>query len=420
VRQLRAADRAEVVRHESQSRLVRVLTVAVWIGAAISWVALCHKIGRESKLGWDLLTPWRAEKLFVHGGPPYSVSAFVYPPSCLVLLAPLAWLDSHQLTVGGLFATALVACASVLVTARAIGVNLFGPVTAVTVLLLSLAGAMRGEMPLENVSVLEFLAFALFLLFAIRGRWMAAAIVIGIAVAIKPLLLAILIVFVLSRKWKALGVAIGIPVALNLLSLAFLSDPRQVLSRLPSLFDRTGSGVVYNSAWVDVARLLGLPEGVTVLLRVVTLGLVLVATWLAWTRLTDVRLRIIVSSSVLLIGSFLAGTLSEYHFMLTLVPLFMTIVIVGSPVRSVLALIGMVWIMDDFGPPRSWIELSDNGRDTVFRAIGMGLVLISFIVTLARRRVTGDRDHDEPSAAAVEIPIDLVAPVAQLSTTSGS
>jgi arabinofuranan 3-O-arabinosyltransferase len=398
--------------------MVLVATVAVWIGAAVSWFLLYQKTGKYQKLGWDLLTPWRAERLFIHGGAPYSVKAFVYPPSCLMLLAPLDWLNGHELIMGGLAATALVACASVLVTSRAIGVKLFGPVTAVTILVLSFAGAMRGEMPLENVSVLEFLAFTAFLLFAIRGRWMAAAIVIGVAISIKPLLLAVLLIFVLSRRWKALGVAIGIPVALNLLSLAFVSDPGQVFSRLPSIFDRTGSGVVYNSAWVDVARLLGLPEGETVLLRVVTVVMVVVATWLAWTRLKDLRLRIIVASSALLLGSFLAGTLSEYHFMLTMVPLCMTIVIAGSPVRSVLALVGLVWVMDNFGPPRSWLGLSNNGRDTVFRAIGMGLVLISIIVTLTRRRDSGDRAQAPP--IGVTVPVDMATPVAELTRTGGT
>ena len=247
----------------------------------ISWVVLYHRISRQSHLGWDLLTPWRAEKLFVHGGRPYSVSAFVYPPSSLVLLVPLAWLDSHQLTIGGLVATAVLACVAGLIALRAIGVKVLGPIAATAILLLSLASDMRGEMPLENVSVLEFLAFALFLLFAIRGRWTAAAIVIGLAIGLKPLLLAVLIVFVLARKWKALAVAVGIPVFLNALAIVFVSSPGQVLSKLPSLFDRTGSGVVYNSAWVDVARLLGLPEGVSVLLRGVTVAMVVAVTWLA-------------------------------------------------------------------------------------------------------------------------------------------
>jgi hypothetical protein len=140
VRHLWAADPEEALRQATGDRLFRVLTVAIWILAVISWIALYHRISGETRLGWDLLTPWRAEKLFVHGGKPYSVSAFVYPPSCLVLLVPLAWLDSHQLTIGGLVATALVACASAVIALRAIGVKVSGPIAAATILLLSLAG----------------------------------------------------------------------------------------------------------------------------------------------------------------------------------------------------------------------------------------------------------------------------------------
>jgi arabinofuranan 3-O-arabinosyltransferase len=388
VKPIWAADPEDADRQEKRRSLLRFLTVALWVGAVASWVVLFLIIVREHTLGWDILISWHAEQLFVHGGEPYSVGAFVYPPSSLVLLAPLDALNRHQLTVGGLVVTALIAWASVLVSARAIGIRLRGPATAGTLLVLSLVGAMRGEMPLENVSVLEFLALALFFLFALRSRWLAAGVVIGLAIAIKPLLLPVLVVFVLAKRWKGLGAAVAVPVALNLLALAFVRAPGQVFSKLPSLFDRTGSGVVYNSAWVDVARLLGLPEGVSILLRVVTAVMVVIATWLAWRRLEDPRLRIIVSTSVLLIGAFLAGTLSEYHFMLTLVPLCMTVFIARSPMRSVVAGVGMAWVMDALGPPAWLFGLSDNARDSVFRAIGMGLVLVSFIVTLARRRPT--------------------------------
>ena len=387
-----AAGPEDADRQEKRESLLRLLTIGLWVGAVASWIALYLVIVREKTLGWDILISWHAEQLFVHGGAPYSVSSFVYPPSSLVLLAPLAPLSRHQLTIGGLVVTALIAWASVLVAARAIGIRLLGPVTAGTLLVLSLVGAMRGEMPLENVSVLEFLSVSLFFLFTVRRRWLAAGVVIGIALAIKPMLLAVLLVFVIARKWKALGVAVGIPVALNLLALAFLRAPGQVFSKLPSLFDRTGSGVMYNSAWVDVARTLGLPEGVTILLRGLTVVMVVVVTWLAWKRLADARLRIIVSTSALLMGAFLAGTLSEYHFMLTLVPLGMTVVVAGSPMRSVVAGVGLVWVMDVLGPPASILGLGDNARDSVFRAIGMGMVLVSFIVTLARRPGTGGVD----------------------------
>jgi arabinofuranan 3-O-arabinosyltransferase len=368
-------------------KTVKVVTILLWVAAAVSWVVLFHIMVREKNLGWDLRTVWRAEVAFAHGGKPYAVKAFVYPPSCLLLMRPLAWLNMHQLDVGGEVVTSLIAIGSVMVSAKAVGVRWFGPTTAATVLLLSLTGAMRGEMPLENVSVLEFLALALFFLFALRGRWYAAAIVIGLSLSIKPLLIVVLIVFLLAKKWKELGVAVGVAVVLNGIALALVTGPGQVLSKLPSLLNRSGSGVGYNSAWVDVARTLDLSDFETIVLRVLTVGLVLLLTWLAWTRLNDPRLRIIVSSSVLLIGVFLAGTLSEYHFMLTLVPLCMTVVIISSPMRTIPAWIAMAWVMDVLDPPRTWLGLKgSNINESLFRAIGMSLLLVCFLVSIAAIR----------------------------------
>jgi arabinofuranan 3-O-arabinosyltransferase len=369
----------------SRKNLIVAGTGILWAGAAVSWVLLYRLVVPQKTLGWDLLTTWRAENSFAHGGEPYAVKAFVYPPSCLIVLRPLAELTKHELTVGGLVATAVIACASVMIAAVAIGARWYGPTAAATVLLLSLTGAMRGEMPLENVSVLGFLALALFFLFTLRGHWYAAAIAIGLSISIKPLLVVVVLVFLLARKWKAFGLAIAIPVVLNVIGIALVSAPREVLSKLPSLLNRSGSGITYNSAWVDVARTFGLPEGVTILVRVATVVAVIVAAWFAWTRLSDARLRIITTSSLLLIGEYLSGTLSEYHFMLTLVPLAMTIVIAGSPIRSVTGVIGIAWAMDALAPPPALTGFGRNANDSAFRAIGMSLLILTVLVILARR-----------------------------------
>lgn len=369
-------------RHKS---LVAALTGVLWAGAAVSWVLLYRLIDPEKTLGWDLLTTWRAEIAFAHGGEPYAVKAFVYPPSCLIVLRPLAGLTKHQLTVGGLVATAVIACVSVMITAVAIGARWWGPTAAVTTLLMSLVGAMRGEMPLENVSVLGFLALALFFLFALRDHWYAAAVAIGLSISVKPLLVVVLLVFLFARRWRAFGLAVAIPVVLNVMGIALVSAPRQVLSKLPSLLNRSGSGITYNSAWVDVARNLGLPEGVTIMLRIATVLLVIAAAWFAWTRFADARLRVITTTSVLLMGEYLAGTLSEYHFMLTLVPLAMTIVIAGSVIRSVTGVIGIVWVMDVLAPPPALLGLGSDANDSAFRAIGMSLLVVTVVVVLARR-----------------------------------
>jgi arabinofuranan 3-O-arabinosyltransferase len=383
----------------------RGVTVGLWVAAAVSWGLLYRSILVEKKLGWDLLTAWRAENAFAHGGAPYAVKAFVYPPSCLIVLRPLAGLNAHQLTVGGLVCVTVLAWLSVMVAATAIGLKWWGPVTAGCVLLLSLVSDMRGEMPLENVSILMFLAIALFFLFVFRNHWIAAAVVIGLSISIKPLLLAVLIVFLIGRKWRAFAVAVAIPFVLNAVGISLVSDPRQVLSKLPALFDRSGSGVAYNSAWVDVGRELGIPDALTIVLRVMTVLLVIAASWLAWNRLKDQRLRIITVTSVLLIGVFLAGTLSEYHFMLVLVPLFMSVMIAGSPIRSIPGVIGMCWIMDVFGPPSAIFGLSDNARDSAFRAIGMGVVLITIIVSIVRRpsnQLDSDSERESRVRPSVE------------------
>ncbi|MGO9341372.1 MAG: glycosyltransferase family 87 protein [Acidimicrobiales bacterium] len=365
---------------------IAVFTAALWVRAVISWVNLYRQFDPQTKLGSDLHSTWAAEKLFVYGGAPYSVKAFVYPPSCLLLLRPIAALTQHQLVTGGLVATEVIATLSVMLTAIAIGARWWGPTAALCVLLVTLTGAMRGEMPLENLSILGFLALGLFFLFVLRDHWVAAGVVIGLSLSVKPLLLSVLIVFLLARRWKALGVAVGIPVVLNGVSLAIVTSPGQVLTRLPTLLDRTGPGVVYNSAWVDVARILGIPEAATILIRLVMVVLVVVATWLSWNRMTDPRLRIITATSVLLIGAFLAGTLSEYHFMLTLVPLGMTVFIAGSPMRTVTGIVGIAWVMDRWAPPTSLLGLDANANNSVFRAFGMSLLLLTVIGVLALRR----------------------------------
>jgi arabinofuranan 3-O-arabinosyltransferase len=367
-------------------RAAGTATVLAWLLAAWSWVGLYRMTDRGSGLGWDLLTTWRAEKVFAHGGAPYAVKAFLYPPSCLLLLRPLGSLTRHQLTVGGLVVTLVVAWVSVMLGALALGRKWWGLTAAVTVWLLHFTEAMRGELSLENVTVLGALALTCFYLFALRGHWMAAGAAIGVSLAIKPLLVVVLLVFVLARQWKALALAVAIPAVLNVVGFLVVADPGQVWSKLPSLLNRSGFGINFNSAWVDVVRTLGLPVGVSWLLRLTTVGVALAAALLAWRRCTDERQRLVTTASALLIGSFLAGTLSEYHFMLTLVPLAMTVSIPRSPVRTVTGAVGMIWTMGVLIPPSALLGLNLTANHSAFRAFGMSLVLITTLVLLVRRR----------------------------------
>jgi hypothetical protein len=179
---------------------------------------------------------------------------------------------------------------------------------------------------------------------------------------------------------------VAIPAVLNVVGFLVVADPGQVWSKLPSLLNRSGFGINFNSAWVDVVRTLGLPVGVSWLLRLTTVGLALAVALLAWRRCADERQRLISTASALLIGSFLAGTLSEYHFMLCLVPLAMTATIPRSPMRTVTGLVGMIWTMGVLIPPSSLLGLNLTANHSAFRAFGMSLVLLTEFVLLVRRR----------------------------------
>ncbi|MGO8875838.1 MAG: glycosyltransferase family 87 protein [Acidimicrobiales bacterium] len=383
--------------------LAVVATVALWGASAARWASLCLHIDRtENTLGWDLQASWRAEVVFVHGGQPYSQAAtdgrlFLYPPSALLVDRPLAWLSLHQLKVFGLVATALLVWLTVMISSALLRRRWWGLTSAAVVLGLGFAPAMVDELKLGNVSVVCALALAVFYVLAVKGHWVPAGVAIGLTLAVKPLLLPILLVFLLARKWRALAITVAVPALLNAVAFAVVKDPSAVFSKLPSLLNRSGSGVFFNSAWVDVMRAPAFPDFVTLLVRLLTAALALVVAWWAWNEIDDAAVRIVTTSSILLIGTYLAGTLSESHFMLTLVPLAMTVVIAGAPMRWASAWVGVLLFMG-LTPPRSLLGMNSDANFSAFRAFGMSIVLLSVFAALLYRR----RQGAAPSAAGHE------------------
>lgn len=386
--------------------LVVAATIGCWAAAAVTWTLLCLRIDRkDTTLSWDLMASFRAEVAFVHGSQPYSLAAthhrlFVYPPSALLLDRPLADLSIRQAEVFGLVATAVLMWLTVIVAAHVVGRRPFGLTAAVVVLALHWTPAMVDELKLANVSVLCAFVLAVFFLLALRDHWMAAGILIALTLSIKPLLLPVLLVFVLARKWRPLAVTIAIPAVLNAIGFAVVKDPGQVFSKLPSLLNRSGSGVYFNSAWVDVLRQdLGVSDVLTILVRLATVALTLAAVWWCWRRQTDDVLRLVITSSLLLIGTFLAWTLSESHFMLALVPLAMTVVVPGSPMRWPPAWIGTLLFIG-LTPPASLLGLESDANFSLWRAFGMTLVLLTVLVAILVR---------PPRRRAAPLPGDAVA-----------
>jgi len=369
----------------------------MWAAAAVAWtlttLRLDHRLG--SGLGRDLGTVWYAERVFAHGGQPYSQAAthhrlYLYPPSSLLVLRPTALLSLHAALVLGLVATAALAWATVMVTSAAFGRRWWGLTSAVVVFALAFPQPMVAELTLENVTVMCALALAGCYLLVTRGHFDAAAILIGLSLAIKPMLLPVVLMFVIARKPRAFCLAIAVPLVLNGIAFAVVKNPNEVWSKLPSLLNRSGSGVQFNSAWVGVGHILGLPGLATILIQVATVALAVAGAWWSWQRLTDPATRFVTTTSVLLIGAFLAGTLSENHFMVVLVPLAMSAIVPEAPMRRVTAWIGVLLLMG-LTPPGSLLGLDSEANLSVFRAFGMAVVLLTIVVVVGRRRSDASR-----------------------------
>jgi arabinofuranan 3-O-arabinosyltransferase len=380
---------------ESSSKLTAAATVFFWAASALTWSLTCLRVRNQygSGVGRDLVTVWRAEVVFAHGGQPYNQAAtdhrlYLYPPSSLLVLRPVAMLSLHELQILGLVVTAALAWAMVTATSAALGRRWWGLTSAVVVFALGWAQPMVAELSLENVTVICALALAAFYLLASRGQFIVAGAIIGLSLSIKPLLLPVLVVFLLARRGRALCLAIGIPAVLNAIAFAVVKSPNQVWSKLPSLLDRSGIGVELNSAWVGVAH--GLPGFATILIRLATVALALAGAWWSWQQITDPATRLITTTSVLLIGTFLAGTLSENHFMLTFVPLMMTMIVPGAPMRRIACGIGALWVMG-LTPPGSWFGLNSEANLSAFAAFGMALLLVTIVVVLGRHRPSAAR-----------------------------
>ncbi len=391
----------------SRAGVAATATVALWIASGVTWSLVCLRLARSgTDLGWDLVTSYRAERVFARGGQPYSIAAtdhrlYLYPPSALLVLRPLALLSLHQVQLIGLAATAVMTWAAVMLSAAVLGKRWWGFTAAAVVFALRFAEPLLAELGLENVTVVCTLALAAFYLLSAKEHWVLAGAAIGVTLAIKPLLLAVLLVFVLARKWRALAVTVAIPAVLNAAAFIVVRDPTAVFAKLPSLLDRTGAGALLNSAWVAVMTTLGAPDGVTILVRVMTAGVVALGAWWSWHEMDDGPARTITTSSVLLIGTYLAGTLSENHFMLTLVPLAMTAIVTGAPARWVSAWVGVLLLMG-LTPPASLLGLDSGANLSLFRALGMTLVVLTVVAALGWKkfcRKSNDAGKDDTESS---------------------
>ncbi len=316
--------------------LRRPASRTLWGVLAVVLAAGVVRVGlQQSDGGMDNVIVINAARTWLDGGSPYDDPHFLYLPSAVLAAVPEVLLPSRLLRFAApAFVTAALTFGWVCAL-RMYGVGLRTRHAVLGLLALALGFAPFGHLiVLANWTVVAAAALPAALLLAQRGRWTWAAVVIGAAIAFKPLLVPVLLVFLFARRFKALSVAVLVPAVASGLAALAMPDPAGFFTRtLPFLFKGDDGFVrLYEASPAAVLPRLGVPQQVATLFA---LGCAAAGVWCAWRRWRrgdtgsggrgDAAgpARLGECAAMVMLAAFLISRPSYDHYLLVVVPLLL-------------------------------------------------------------------------------------------------
>jgi arabinofuranan 3-O-arabinosyltransferase len=303
------------------SVLVTVVFAALRVRSAV------HAAGA----GFDFLPVYDAGVAVVNGQG-HSIYAidpanpFVYPPTCALIAALVAKLMSLSsaewlMASAEFFSIVITSYAALRLTLH----SRWWPVVAsVWLIVLMATNFTMSSAELENLSILLPPAALLVYYFAATDRWELAMVVLGSAILVKPLLAPLFLLPLLAQKFRLTAITVVVIVAVALLAALVTGSA----GHLPSLVHRlaAGSNLSGRYASVDNSSLYGLGEhhgvsALTDLLRVLVVLLFVAVVWRTRRRPDIWGLQEYAGVGTLaLLATFLAGSLSEIHYLFSIIP----------------------------------------------------------------------------------------------------
>ncbi|MCY0955887.1 glycosyltransferase family 87 protein [Streptomyces sp. H27-H5] len=308
--------------------LAIVLTIAISTSLRENW-------------GSDNAFVVKAADALLSGVSPYEDKRFLYLPSAVLMAVPEALLPTWALrwllpaAMSGLIGVgwwAALRLFAVPVTSR-FAIGGFG--------LFALAYKPYLNLVLiGNWTAISAAALPVALLLAHRRSWAAAGLVVGLAIACKPMLVPIGVLFLVARQWRGLAAAVLTPVALSLLGALMMPSPTLFFTKtLPFLLQGQDEyALPWDASPVAVLPRLGAPGLLAVLVASAGAAGGLWAAWVRWRRSDDAddgELRLVETACMVMLAAFLVSRPSFDHYLLVVLPLLLVSgVRAGSTPRS--------------------------------------------------------------------------------------
>jgi arabinofuranan 3-O-arabinosyltransferase len=335
---------------------------ASWHAWAVLALVLCVPVvnvaRRSSDGGMDNAIVVRAARTWLDGGSPYADPHFLYLPGAVLAAVPQALLPLAVLRV-----LVPLAVTGLLAAGWGCALRIHGIAWRSRLAVLGLTGLALGFAPfghlvtLGNWTVTAAVALPLGLLCAVRGRWVAAGVVIGAAIVLKPLLAPVALLFVFAREWRGLGSLVLVPAVVSGGAALLMPDPAGFVTRtLPFLLRGHDRFVrLYEASPGPVLARLGVPQGVATSIAFVAAGAGVWCAYRRWCRADPGALRLVETAVMLMLSAFLVSRPSYDHYLLVVVPLLVAgVPFPGSVARSPWFWLALVPQVPGFSWP--WLE----------------------------------------------------------------
>ncbi|MFG2337051.1 glycosyltransferase family 87 protein [Streptomyces yangpuensis] len=313
----------------------QVVSLAVLLG-------ICVSTSLRANWGSDNAFVVKAAQTLLEGGSPYEDKRFLYLPSAVLMAVPealvprgvLRWIlpvgMAGLLGVGWLAALRLF---SVPLRSRfAVGV--------LTVFALAYKPWVNLVL-IGNWTAVSAAALPVALLLAHRGAWGRAGLVVGLAIACKPMLVPIGLLFLFARRWRGLAAAVLVPLVISLAGALLMPSPTLFFTKtLPFLLQgQDAYALPWDASPIAVLPRLGVPQAVAVPVAFAGAAAGLWAAWARWRRTgadgDRGELRLVETACMVMLAAFLVSRPSFDHYMLVVLPLLLASAVrPGSMPRS--------------------------------------------------------------------------------------
>jgi Glycosyltransferase family 87 len=314
--------RSEMSQVCGELRSADTVATVLWCLAVLIGVIDLYQYHHLPVFGVDFASAWGAAHALLHHHTKWG--GFVYLPGCLIFVFPLAAIPLRMARLV-IYAVQFAGLgysfwAITRITHRSLGSRSVAGLACVLVV----AGQIGVVSYYENFTLLLVPLAAAFYLAIDRGHSVWAAVVLGISITIKPLLLPLFVVFVLHRKWRSTAVAVLIPFVLTCIAfviVAFSGSPSQFFHEVFAIFGSDARFPI-NMSISGMGSILSLPTWLVVIFRVAA-GLICVGMCRRmWLRpIGGPGEQAIWLTAPLLIGMILCFTFAWAYYAVLFVPL---------------------------------------------------------------------------------------------------